>query len=76
MVIEITIPPDDLSLIVAEEQTAYAGWYGDVNLVDENGDQLVDENGLLLVTTQVTTENVFVVHIAPDDLSLTVPEDV
>jgi hypothetical protein len=74
--IEIFIPPDDLSLTIPEEQTEFTDWYADVFLVDENGDQLVDENGNLLVAPAVSTENVYVLHIPPDDLSVTIPEEV
>lgn len=74
--IELFIPPDDLSLIVPEEQTEYTDWYTHVTLVDEDGDTLVDESGNTLIAPSVSTENVYVLHVAPDDLSITIPEEV
>jgi hypothetical protein len=60
---------------VPEEQTEYTDWYSEVNLVDEDGDQLVDESGNLLTAPQVSTENVYVLHVPPDDLTLIIPEE-
>jgi hypothetical protein len=72
----LIIPPDDLSLTIPAEATEYTTWYNTINLVDQNGNQLVDQNGNELVITVASTENVYVVHIPPDDLSLVIPEEI
>ncbi len=75
MTIDLTIPPDDLSLTIPAEQSEYTDWYSVDNLVDEGGNQLVDESGNLLIAPRVTTANVLVLHVPPDDLSITVREE-
>jgi hypothetical protein len=74
--IELIIPPDDLSLTVPFEAMEYADIYSTVNLVDQNGNQLVDQSGNELVATVTGAGNVFVLHVPPDDLSVTVPPEV
>jgi hypothetical protein len=71
----VTVPPDDLSLTVPEEQTEYADRYGEDSLVDEDGAPLVDEDGTPLFAPSVTTENVYVLRAGADDLSLVVPAE-
>jgi hypothetical protein len=74
--IEIIIPPDDLSLTVPEEQTEYASVYRPYYLTDNNGNKLTDNSGNYLTAVFVTTENVYVLNVPPDDLSITVPEEI
>jgi hypothetical protein len=71
----ILIPPDDYSVTVPEEKTVNTAWYADVNLVDQNGDFLVDEAGNFLVINVATVENVYVIHVPQDDYSVIVPEE-
>jgi hypothetical protein len=72
---DLFIIPDDLSLTIPEEQTEYTTRYSVVNLLDHAGDQLVDNNGNLLTATIATDENVHVLHVKPDELTLTIPEE-
>jgi hypothetical protein len=66
---------DDISIIVPEEQTEYTTWYGSVYLTDHSGNRLTDHNGALLVITQPSIEEVYVLNVPPDDLSLNVAEE-
>ena len=67
---------DDLSLTVPVEAMGYVDYYASETLTDETGNVLTDENGEILGFTILTTANVFVLHIPPDDLSVTVPDEV
>jgi len=75
MAIEINVPLDDLSLNVPAEQTEYTTWYGTAYLTDHSGNKLTDHSGNYLVMTAPTIENVYVLHVPPDDLSVNVPEE-
>lgn len=71
----ILAAPDDFDLVVPVEQTVYTDWYADAFLTDEDGDQLVDESGNLLIVPSVSTENVYVLHVPPDDYDIVVNEE-
>ncbi len=73
--IEIIILPDDLSLTVPEEKTEYAEVYRTYNLTDHSANKLTDHSGNYLVATVATIENVYVLTVPSDDLSITVPEE-
>lgn len=73
--IELTIPPDDLSLNVPAEQTEYATVYRTLYLTDHSSNKLTDHGGNYLVVTTKTTESVYTIHVAPNDLSVNVMEE-
>lgn len=73
--IEIIVPPDDLSVTVPAEKTELATVYRQYNLTDHSGNKLTDHSGNYLIITQGSSENVYVVNVPPDDLSVTVPEE-
>jgi hypothetical protein len=74
--IEIMIPPDDPSLNVPAEQTEYATVYRSVYLTDHSGNKLTDHSGNYLAVTTQAVENVYVLHVPPDDLSINVTEEI
>jgi hypothetical protein len=71
----IIAPDEDLSLTVAEESTAAGTYYPHYTLTDQIGNTLVDELGNELVISYPIESTLFVVRVAPDDLSVNVPEE-
>jgi hypothetical protein len=72
---DIFLNPDDLSLTIPEEQTEHTTWYGTYYLTDNSGNKLTDNSGNYLTATIPTVESVYVLHVAPDDLSIIVNEE-
>jgi hypothetical protein len=73
---EVIIPPDDLSLNVPAEQTEYTTIYTTQYLTDHSGNRLTDHSGNYLAVTTQAVENVYVLHVPPDDLSINVTEEI
>jgi hypothetical protein len=73
--IEITVPPDDFSVTVPEEKTENTAWFDLAYMTDNSANRLTDNSGNYLVFTKTSTENVYVLTVPPDDLSVTITEE-